>query len=239
MMMPNAFEIFDLIDHSWPPAEQARIGAWTIRTGLGGSKRTMAATPHGDIGISDLRQAEAEMAARDQPAMVQIRGDHPEIDALLEQDGYSIVDPCTIFSVEAAAIAGPLPMVSAWIVPEALACQREIWQAGGICDGRLAIMENAAQPKTTILGRTGQSPAGTAFVAAHKNLAMIHAIEVLDPFRRRRVGTHMMTAAANWCVDQGISHLTLICLTQNTAATALYASMGMQVVGHYHYRIKE
>ena len=47
----------------------------------------------------------------------------------------------------------------------------------------------------------------------------------------------MMVASAFWARGQGARWLTLVATQANTAANTLYASLGMAVVGQYHYRI--
>ncbi|MGR3491815.1 MAG: GNAT family N-acetyltransferase [Shimia sp.] len=49
-MTPREADIFALIDRSWPPAAAQEVEGWLIRKGLGGSKRTMAATRLSDEG---------------------------------------------------------------------------------------------------------------------------------------------------------------------------------------------
>ena len=92
-------------------------------------------------------------------------------------------------------------------------------------------------PRTGLLGRLNEKPGGAAFAAIHRGVAMVHAIEVLPDQQRQGMGAWLLRAAAFWAVEQGADVLSLICLESNTAANALYASLGMQVVGHYHYRI--
>ena len=106
-------------------------------------------------------------------------------------------DPVTVYAAPAAALASePPPPVTTFEVWPPLAIQAEIWAAGGIGPARLAVMERAAGPKTTILGRCADRPAATAYVAVHGTVAMLHALEVADRFRRRGLGRHIMRAAA-------------------------------------------
>ena len=115
--------------------------------------------------------------------------------------------------------------------------QKEIWAEGGIGSARLAVMERADGPKTTILGRDGNSPAGTVFVAMQNGVAMLHAMEVATAFRRRGLARKMIAAVGHWAADHGTSHVALLVTKANAGANALYASMGFEVVGEYHYRI--
>jgi GNAT superfamily N-acetyltransferase len=67
---------------------------------------------------------------------------------------------------------------------------------------------------------------------------MIHAVEVRPSLRRRGAGRQILAAAAQWAAEQGADRLALAVTQANSAARALYASLGMQPVGEYHYRIK-
>jgi GNAT superfamily N-acetyltransferase len=69
-------------------------------------------------------------------------------------------------------------------------------------------------------------------------VGMLHALEVRPALRRTGVGRTLLHAAANWAAAMGASHLSLVVTRQNTAARALYARLGMETVGQYHYRMK-
>jgi ribosomal protein S18 acetylase RimI-like enzyme len=67
---------------------------------------------------------------------------------------------------------------------------------------------------------------------------MLHALEIDPAFQRQGLGRHLTRAVAIWAQSQGASHLSLLATKANIGANALYASLGMSVVGQYHYRIK-
>ena len=52
------------------------------------------------------------------------------------------------------------------------------------------------------------------------------------------VARNMMRAAAIWAQNHGATTLALAVTRSNVSANALYSSLGMTVVGYYHYRIK-
>lgn len=242
-MMPTASEIFDLIDSSWPPERMHQEGPWIIRQDTSGSKRTMAASMVLGSDVTDalaqLETAETTMKGLGQPCMFQIRGASDALDDALDARGYAVVDRCTIYAIRAKELAGPIPHATAWWLWEPLEIQKEIWAEGGIGPGRLAIMDRAASPKTSVIGRVDDRAAGAAFVSGAGKLAMIHGVETLAEHRRKGVGRWMMRAACNWCLENGIEWLTLITVNENVAANALYTSIGMSAVGQYHYRIQD
>ena len=46
-----------------------------------------------------------------------------------------------------------------------------------------------------------------------------------------------MRQAAHWAKANGAHWMSVLCTQANKGANGLYASLGMQVVGQYHYRI--
>ena len=239
MTVPSHSEVFDLIDVSWPPETVRQVGPWAIRQDSSGSKRVMAASLVPGHASSDFEAAERAMSDLGQPHLFQILGDQAQLDATLDARGYAVIDRCTIYAGLAQDMSAKLAPATAWPVWPPLACQKEIWEAGGISEGRQAIMARAPMPKTAVLGRTMDTPVGAGFVSASGSLAMIHAVEVLSDYRRRGVARLMMHSAANWCVSQGVDWLALITTDDNVASNALYSNMGMSAIGTYHYRIKE
>jgi ribosomal protein S18 acetylase RimI-like enzyme len=238
MTPPDAQACYDVIDATWPPAARANLGPWALRYDQSGSSRVSAATALAPVTNADIAPAAAAMRAAGQVPLFMIRDGDDRLDAMLAQAGYLIKDPVFIYAAPIAQLANhrPPPVTTFEVWPP-LAIQAEIWAAGGIGPGRLAIMDRVTGPKTTILGRLNDRPAGAAFVAVAGDLAMIHAVETATAFRRQGLARHLLIAAAFWAQGQGASWLTLVVTRANLAAQALYASIGMRVVGQYHYRI--
>jgi GNAT superfamily N-acetyltransferase len=157
---------------------------------------------------------------------------------MLAGKGYRIKDPVTLYAapIDRIATHRPPPVTTFEVWP-ALAIQADIWAEGGIGSERMAVMERADCPKTTILGRINDTPAGTAYVGISNGIAMFHALEVAQRFRRRGLAAHMIRAMAFWARENGAKHFALVVTEANVGANALYASLGFDVVGHYHYRI--
>jgi ribosomal protein S18 acetylase RimI-like enzyme len=223
-----------ITEATWPPAATRRLGPWRLRDGAGGGKRVSAATAEGAWRPEDIPSAEAAM----QTPLFLLRAGEEPLDAALEAAGYRLVDPVWVYACATETLAQPLPHASAMTCWPPLAIQAEIWSAGGIGPARRAVMERVTCPKTAILGRTADQAAGTAFVAIAEKTAMIHAIEVGAAFRRQGVARNMMVAAANWAQHQGATEVSLLVTQANQAANALYASLGLKIVGQYHYRMK-
>lgn len=237
MTPPDEAALFAAVEATWPAAATHEASGWLIRQGAGGGKRVSAATAlNPDARIDDMEAAQAAIA---QPALVMVRPCDAALDLRLEAAGYQLVDPVVILMAPVADLAQPIPPVSTITVDwPPLTVQREIWQAGGIGPGRVAVMERATGPKTAILGRAEDQPSGAAFAACHEKISMVHALEVSPRLRRRKSAVYMMRGAAHWAQSQGADWIAVLVTRANTAAGGLYASLGMRPVGHYHYRLK-
>jgi len=182
--------------------------------------------------------AEDAMRALRQTPLFMLRDGEDALDQELDHAGYRIKDPVTLYTapVEVIATERPAPATCFEVWPP-LATQAEIWAAGGIDDARLAIMDRASGPKTTVLGRVHDTPAGTAYAAIHDGTAMLHAIETSGAYRRQGVARNVIRGLAFWAQSYGASQIALLVTKANTGANALYSSMGFFTQTGYHYRI--
>lgn len=231
--------LFRVLEETWPAAAMRDQGPFRLRDGAGGGKRVSAANAIGPWLPADLDAAEAAM---EQPLFL-IRDGAPggadaALDAALAARGYRIVDPVQAHVAPVQRLAGDLPFLSTFPHWPPLGIAREIWAEGGIGPARLAVMDRVTGPKTAILSRVDDRPAGVAFVALSGDQAMLHALDVTPAQRRKGTASHILRAAANWAQDHGATHLSLVVTRQNSAAIALYTAAGMDVEGGYHYRMK-
>lgn len=230
-------DYLDVVDGTWPAAQYHHLGPWTLREGKGGGSRVSSATANGPVTEADIDAAEAAMLAMGQRKQFMIRPGDTDLDRMLEARGYQVLDPVNMYACPVGLLTDvPLPRVSVFTIWEPLEIMREIWATGGIGPARLEVMARAKAPKTGLLARHNDKPAGTAFAAIHNGVAMVHAVEILPHQRRAGMGRWMMRAAAIWAADNGAHTLSVVCTRRNDAANGLYASLGMQPVGQYHYR---
>ncbi|MEM7733193.1 MAG: GNAT family N-acetyltransferase [Pseudomonadota bacterium] len=226
--------LYAAIDATWPAASMREMGPWLLRDGQGGGKRVSAATAARDVDEADVVAAEEAMG---QAPLFMILAGQEGLDTLLAARGYEVVDPVNLYygSLEGMAEAPP-PRARVFTIWPPLEIQKDIWTKGGIGPARVAVMHRAEGEKTAIFGRYENSPAGTAFVAIHEGIAMIHAVEVLTDHRKLGVGRMMTEHAVRWARGAEATHVAVLCTKANAGANALYASMGLEVVGEYHYR---
>ncbi len=226
-------DVFELLRATWPAAETRRLGSWTLRRGEGGGNRVSAATRDGPD--ADPAPVEAAMRGWSQAPLFQIRPGDGALDATLAARGYARADPTLILAIAVAEVSPPTALAA---IPcsAPLACMAEIWDAGGVGPARRAVMDRARQPKTWLLGRLENRPAGAAFVAVRDAAAMLHALEVADGARRRGLGADMTRGAAAWAAGRGAETLCAAVTEANAAARALYAGLGFREASRYHYR---
>lgn len=237
MTLPDASKLYAVVDGTWPAATKQALGPWTIRLGGGGGSRVSAATAEQPFEGADVSTAEDAMLDAGQVPLFMIREGEKTLDQMLDTRGYVIKDPVSMYAAPVDLIATERPPpVTAFEVWPPLAVQTEIWADGGIGPGRIGVMDRALHPKTTLLGRINDRPAGTVYVGIAADCAMIHALEIGIAHRRQGLAAHLTRAAAFWARDNGAAYLTLVTTTANEGANALYSSLGMTLVGHYHYR---
>lgn len=236
MSLPGAHQLYEVCDRTWPAAAEHRVGPWTIRDGAGGGQRVSATTQEGDLG--DIAAAEDAMRALDQTLLFMIREGQEALDEALDARGYVVHDPVNVYACPIGQLTDvPIPKVTAFTIWEPLHIMRDIWATGGIGPERVAVMDRSACPKTGLLGRWNDHPAGTGYCAIHDDIAMVHALEILPHQRGQGVGKWMMRRAAVWAETQGATHMSVLCTKTNAAANGLYTSLGMAHVGSYHYRM--
>lgn len=231
--------VLDIITATWPPEATTRLGPFLMcRSDGGGSRVRAARLAEGARPATrgDIDAAVAWMRGHSQPVRFMVMDGQGALDTDLADAGFAVRDPTLVLAAPVAAVAAAPPPVTVFETWPPLAIQAEIWDQGGIGPDRRAIMARAATPKISLFGRADDRPAGSAFAAIADDIAMVHALEVAQNTRRKGLGAHMMRAAADWAERNGAARIMVLVTEDNTAARALYASLGFDPVGRYHYR---
>lgn len=230
--------VLDLLDATWPAAAYTHAGGFTIRDGRGGGSRVSSATAdsegYDEAGIDAAVAAERALG---QGPLFMIRDGDDRLDRMLARRGYSVLTPVHLYAGDVATTAAPAPdPMAAFTLWPPFEIMRDVWAEGDIGPARLAIMDRVNGPKTAIMGRSRDRVSGVAFVALDGQKAMLHALHVAPAMRRQGSAVNIMRKAALWAQDHGATELFLAVTKANEAASALYASLGMRIVGQYHYR---
>ncbi len=236
--MPTAERLFAAVDGTWPAAALVEAGPWLLREGRGGGKRVSAATIRGPWLPDDVAAAESAMRLMGQDPLFMIRKGDDLLDQTLLARDYDAVDPTNIRLAPIDTLTDrALPPVTAFSVWEPLAVMHEIWDEGGLDPARLNVMERCSAPKTGLFGRVSDRPAGSGFCAIHDGIALVHALEIREEHRGKGLGAWMMRCAAIWAERKGARWIGALVTQANDHANGLYASLNLNTVGHYHYRI--
>ena len=235
-------DLAPVIAATWPPAALETVGPFTIPKGAGGGQRVSAARltdPHAtEASETEIDAAIAALAAIGQPPLFMVLDHQTALDARLAARGFGQSDTTHALLTDTATLAKAPPPVTCFATWPPLAIQAEIWATGSIGPARLAVMERVTGPKISFFGRANDRPAGAAFAAIHDGIAMLHALEVLTPHRRKGLARIMLRAAGDWARAQGAARFATLVTGENLPAQGLYASLGFATVGQYHYRCK-
>lgn len=238
--LPDEERLARAMDVTWAPAEFITVGQWVLRRGNGGGKRVSAATTDSAVNDQNIKAAEGAMQEIGQPPLFMLRSFNTDLDAKLANQGYRLVDPVLILAapIDIVARIDPAPLTA---IPgeQPLAIMREIWARGGIDAARIDVMARVRGPKTYLFSRHAfDKPGGCAFVATDGEIAMLHALEVVPGARRSGVARNLLGRAAIWGMENGAKFIAVVTTGENLPAQKLFAGLGMQVVGRYHYRMK-
>ncbi|MGA1209735.1 MAG: GNAT family N-acetyltransferase [Gemmobacter sp.] len=236
MSVPDANALLAVLEATWPAARRIDAGPFVLREGRDAGSRVSSATAQGPATAADVAEAAEAMRALGQEALFRIGPGDGALDELLAGAGFERRDPTLILAAPIGAIAGEAPPVTAFAHWPPLAVLGDIWTAEGIGAARQAVMARVAGPHAAILGRTGDRPAGGAFVGVAGEGAMVHAVAVRAPFRRQGLARALMLSAARWAEAQGARWLAVAVTEANAPARALYAGLGMAEAARYHYR---
>lgn len=221
---------------TWPPARTVRHGGIVTGQGLGAGGRVSSSIADGAWSPDDLDAAGAQHTEWGQPPLFRVWDDDADLIAALAERGFAAQTPTLVMAADIATLTDrPVPPVTAFAIWPPLAIQRRIWEAGSITPARQGVMDRVAHPKAALLGRNRDRAAGAGFVALHGPVAMIHAVEVLAPFRRQGLAGWMVRHAAFWAQDRGAQRVALAVSHANVAARASYAGLGFAVLGSYAY----
>lgn len=249
MDLPAPSVLDRLADRGWPALEREELEGWALRASAGVTNRANSVLTAGTV--PDLRRAirsaEAWYRSRDLPAVFQVSPASPAgLTDELRSRGYRphsqtdilVAESRTIAALDAPTHAGaagdPLTFTEApgpgWL---------DTWWS---VDGRGGEAERSVVERILVGGPAlyaahgdPGSPDAVARLALVGEWGGLFAVATRPAARRAGRARQLILALAAAAESRGARRLWLQVLAENTAAAALYRSLGFERASHYCY----
>jgi GNAT superfamily N-acetyltransferase len=258
-------DLEDVAADGWRPLETAWLGtpgrSWRLRAAEGFTGRANSALAVGDpddVGtpVADAVDAvERWYAERGLPARFAVPWplDAPRLD-----DGARDIPPDRELRERGYLLDTPTLLLTAALREVAAALAREVWAEGldatvsdAPDDAWLGVYRYRGEALPPVARRLLLSAPAQGFVqvrdggrtvavgraASSRGWTGLTAVEVLPEYRRRGLARRVVAAAVEWGLQQGDRSGYLQVAEANTAARALYESVGWAPHHGYHYRL--
>jgi GNAT superfamily N-acetyltransferase len=242
-------EIEELSFSQWQSLQTILYDGWVIRFANGYTKRANSVTPlYPSSQPAERKIAECEklFAERNLPAVFKLTsdGDCSALDALLEQRGYSIVEPSSVQMADLADIREPSPSSFVNIEPEASAEWLE-------AKCRLTDMDdNARRTLPLVVANSFSNKAFASLYDNHRIIACglgmiergcigLYNIVTDKEHRNKGHGEQLLLHLLQWAKHSGAKRSYLQVVANNEPALRLYAKLGFRETYTYWYRVKQ
>jgi ribosomal protein S18 acetylase RimI-like enzyme len=244
----------DELEHAaapgWRGVEEERLGDWLLRAAAGFTGRANSALAAGDPGrpLPDAVDAVRRWyAARGLPAMIAVpyptgRQADSGLDQMLAARGWTIrADAATVMTAVAARVADRAAGIAARVDfdahPDQAWLDRYHYRGHELPTVAARVLTSAPWQAFASVRADGETIA-IGRVAGSGDWAGLTAIEVDPASRRQRLGTAVTAALARHALENGgCTHVYLQVADDNSAARALYRTLGFADHHGYHYRI--
>ena len=241
----EAAELERVATLGWRPIEQEALGDWLLRASAGVTGRGNSALAAGDPG-RPLHEAIAAVEqwydARGLPPQVQLADGvaPPELAGRLDELGWATSPVTHVMTAELAPVLRSVRAADVEVrldetLDDAWLAVWRVDAAGLDVDAARALMTNHEQAVFASV-RDGDRCVAIARAAVDGRWAGLFCVEVATDARRRGLGRTVSAAALRWAVTNGARRAYLQTSSDNTAAVALYESMGFTVHHNYVYR---
>lgn len=237
--------IEELSLNHWPALSTLHYDGWVMRFAEGYSKRANSVSPLYDGKLemkSKLDECERIYRANGLQPIFKLTAAAPrELDGLLAERGYDLVDRTSVQTLSLANLRDPRPA-------EVTIEERpsEAWIAdfcglnGGMDDARIAIMTRMLGSIRTCAGfirlYEGNKAVACGFGVIERGYIGLYDI-VTDPaYRNRGLAEQMILHLLHWGRTEGVSFSYLAVVLNNAPALRLYAKLGYKEAYRYWYR---
>jgi N-acetylglutamate synthase len=241
----SARELEEVSGRSWPAPEEEWLGRWWLRSAGGFTARANSVRPLGDPG-RPLDEALAYVvdwyAQRGLPAMIRVvSGSNVGVE--LDRRGWTWARDAVVQTVTVARLrrlltarSSPSASVETATLPPHSWLRR--YDGGTGMPSALQVLSGAPDVAFAAIDAADATAAAVAIgrAAVERPWVGFTAIEVDPTMRRQGHARAVMLALTEWADTRGAVRAWLEVLAENSAALALYASLGFTEHHRYTYR---
>ena len=232
---------------AWPALESEVLDGWELRSAGGFTKRANSVQPFSSStrSISEkVEECEAWYEARGMPAIFRLTPfADPELDSLLDQWAYEIIEPTDVLFLRLPASMTRVPDV------ELIELELQDWlQSYGALRGvsrrslpsMRAILEACRQDRFrgALCSIRSSEQVGCGLAVADQELVGLFDLVTAQRHRRRGYGAALVAGLLDWGLAQGASYAYLQVARSNTPAWGLYRHLGFAPAYEYWYRVR-
>ena len=245
MPQPSFETVQELELNAWPDLVSMHRNGWRIRLseGFTGRANSVTALVRGAyLSPSDLDGIERIYASRGLPTLFRITElVADEFDAILEARGYRLLNPSEFWSVrlDGRSTGDALVHIADRPSPEWIA---DFGRLNGRSDFRAETMALMADKIVLPAGFAALTEDGAVraigMFVIDRGLMEVQAIAVDAAVRGRGLGRRLVSSLLARGRDLGAETAILSVAATNAPALRLYAGLGFEKFGAYHYRVK-
>jgi N-acetylglutamate synthase len=203
---------------AWPGVEQRWLGGWLLRFGDGSTRRANSAVPLDVSTVSDLNALIDWYAARGVAPLLAAPDRLFRVPPAVPTDAETLVMTGDVTTQRPSTVAIAVRPDDEWLRLYQRDVPADVLTA--VVDGEVAFATAAGAAVGR--GAVTESPDGTRWVG-------LSAVHVVDEARRRGLARELCDALVAWGAERGATRAYVQVLTDNTAATRMYESMGFTV----------
>lgn len=242
-----AWTVEEACQNAWPSPRQLLLEGWLLRASGGPTRRTnslnpLRGGPRDPSGIVDA--TEAIYRSLGQAPIFRVPSLVPEMDEPLAQLGYvAEAETCALLADDLAGSRRP-----GGSAVELSDGASEAWLAGwatlnSASEERRrsyrAMTDCILPPRAYAARRLEGRIVAIAYGVLHRNLLVVESVATDPAHRRRGYGAETVGSLLEWARRRSATAACLQVVADNTAARALYASLGFsKELYRYHYRRK-